>query len=454
MSTDPAATPAPVPPPVDPVAAPPPATETTPLPEYQVSRLVQTFFILMSVFVIGFLAWARIGTLDIVSLTQGEVIPSSHVKEVQHLEGGIVRKILVREGDEVRQGQALVELEPTSSDADVNEITARLYALRLEMIRWESERDNAPDLAIPPEMASLHPDQVVQARSLFHSRQDLLHSKITSQEELVIQREKDIEEIRARKRNAEGRLALLQEQVRISERLLKDDLTNRYNHLELLKEQNTLRGQIEEANAALGRAESGLKGARSELSSIRHGYAKEIGDGLENARRQFTELSARATKFQDSLERTVLRAPVAGVVSAVKVATEGGVIKPGGTVLDLVPKEDKLVVEARLPIQDIGYVRPGQKAVLRLATADAIRFGKLEGDVVHVSADTTLNDKGQPYYKVKVETSRGFFQHGAEQYHLYPGMYVSVQIHTGQRTVLEYLFSPFLTSLDVALTER
>lgn len=442
------------PPEREPGHADPPVPPTPMTSVAELSRSTHLFLGLCVALVLGFLLWAAIGTLDIVSLTQGEVIPSSHVKEVQHLEGGIVRQILVKEGDEVAPGQPLVELEPTARDADVNEITSRLLALRLERLRWEAEREGADELPIPDELAREDPEMLAQARGLFHSRRELLRSKLSALDEQVTQREKDLEELKARQRNSRKRLELLEEQIRISERLLRSDLTNRYNHLDLLKEQNAIKSQIEEAVVGEGRAEAALKGARAERNATLHAYGNEVGDGLENTRRQIVELTARLAKFTDNLERTVLRSPVSGVVSRMHVTTQGGVIRAGETVLDIVPREDRLVVEARLPIRDIGYVHPGQTATIRLATADAVRFGKLEGLVRHVSPDTLLNDQGQPYYKVRVETPQGYFEKKGERYQLYPGMIVSVQIHTGQRTVLEYIFAPFLTSMDDALTER
>ncbi|MEQ8192993.1 MAG: HlyD family efflux transporter periplasmic adaptor subunit, partial [Rhodospirillales bacterium] len=152
--------------------------------------------------------------------------------------------------------------------------------------------------------------------------------------------------------------------------------------------------------------------------------------------------------------RTVLRSPVDGVVKTLYVTTIGGVLKAGSTVVDIVPAGDRLIVEAKLPTQDIGYVRRGQQAQVKLASIDAMRFGNLPGKVVNVSPDTLVTKEGLPFYKVRIETEGDHFQRGDLRYQLYPGMQVMTNIQTGQRTVLEYLLDPFLRSFDEAMLER
>ena len=183
-------------------------------------------------------------------------------------------------------------------------------------------------------------------------------------------------------------------------------------------------------------------------------FAEEARQELEDKRRRLNELNQRLGKFEDSLKRTTLRSPVDGVVKTLHVVTRGGVVRPGGDVVEIVPGEDRLVVEARLPIQDIGYVRPGQVARLKLASPDAVRFGSLDGTVTVVSPDTVITQQGQAFYKVRLETEQTYFERGPVRYQLYPGMQIMASILTGERTVLEYLLTPFLYAMDSALEER
>ena len=403
---------------------------------------------------IAFGAWAYVGQLDVVSMAQGEVIPSSQVKIVQHLEGGIVRKLLVKEGEIVAKNQPLVELESTSSGADVGELEINLTSLRVEIARLDAEATRKPKPVFDKDLVSGHPDLVRQAMGLFNTRKKLMGSQINSQKETIIQRQQDIREISTRIKNQRDSLTLQEEQVAISVELLKEDLTNRYNHLDLLKEATRLKGRIEEDKAALLGARSGLKEARSKLESIRGTFEEEVRKQLETKRRTFNELTQRLRKFADSLLRTVVRSPVDGVVKTLYVVTVGGVVRPGSNIADIVPVGDRLIIEAKLPTQDIGFVSVGQAAKIRLASSDAIRFGAIEGKVTTVSPDTLITPEGAPYYKVRIETDQDHFQRGDITYRLFPGMQVSASIITGKRAVYEYLLGPFMTSMSNAMQER
>ncbi|MBF0108170.1 MAG: HlyD family type I secretion periplasmic adaptor subunit [Magnetococcales bacterium] len=411
-------------------------------------------FFLFSILVFAlFGAWAHWGVLDIISLAEGEVSPSGKVKMVQHLEGGIVRSIHVREGDEVQKGQQLVILEPTAPDSDVQELEARQWSLQAEERRLAAEVSGATNLEYDAEFQRKHPELVAQGLELFQNRRRHLDNLLSEQRELVQQRQQDIEETESRIENQKKRLALLREQVSISTSLLKRDITNRYGHLDLLKETNALEGKLDEDRVALGRARSALKEAQVRLGGRQSAFVAESQTELLRVRRELQEIAARSGKFRDNLDRTVIRAPVEGVVKTLNVFTIGGVVKPGDVVLELVPKGDRLVIEAKLPTRDIGYVQPGQVAEVRLIGADAARFGKIDGVVAAISPDTLMTEKGLPFYRVRVETERTFFQNGEHRYLLYPGMIVQILIHTGQRTVLEYLLSPFLSSARLIMKE-
>ena len=419
-----------------------------------VSPATHLFFLLCVALCVAFGAWAYIGKLDVVSMAQGEVIPSSQVKNVQHLEGGIVRAILVKEGDLVAQGQPLVELESTSSGADVGELEINLTSLRAEIARLDAEATGKSKPVFDKDLVARYPDLVRYAIGLFNTRKKLKRSQVISQNEIIIQRQQNIREITTRIKNQRDSLKLQDEQVAISVELLEQDLTNRYNHLDLLKEASRLKGRIEEDKAALQGAKSGLKEARSKLESIRGTFDEEVRKELETKRRTFNELTQRLRKFADSLLRTVVRSPVNGVVKTLYVVTIGGVLKPGSNVADIVPAGDRLIIEAKLMPQDIGFVSPGQAAKIRLASSDAMRFGAIEGNVTTVSPDTLLTPEGTPYYRVRIETEQDHFRRGDVIYRLFPGMQVTASILTGQRAVYEYLLGPFLSSMGTAMQER
>ena len=411
-------------------------------------------YALCALMTVTFITWAAVSTLDIVSIANGEVIPSTQVKRMQHLEGGIVSEILVRDGERIKKDQPLVVLAPTTSFADVGELQVRLTSLRIDIRRFETLLKGEKRPEFDDDLVRDHPLLVAQAQQAFTIALQRHTDELDRQRQTVLQKTHAIEEIKTRTRNRQRNLGILREQLKISESLLVDNLTNRYKHLDLLKELSTLEGAIEEDKSTLVVAEATRNEANAALKSIKSVFDNDNRKSLDDARLSFQELSQRMQKFKDSLNRTTIRSPVDGVVKTLHVATIGGVVKAGEPVVDIVPEDDRLVVEAKLPTQDIGYVVEGQPAMVRLASAESNRFGGLDGKVVAVSPDTLLTPDGMPFYKVRIETERGYFESGTLRYNLFPGMQVVANIRTGTRSVIEYLLDPYLSRLTEAMHER
>ena len=423
-------------------------------PDAEIKLATHMFFLLFILLFVSFGIWAFFSTLDIMSITTGEVVPSGNIKEIQHLEGGIVKNILVKEGQVVKKDQPLIELENTASKATVEELKIRTASLSINIVRLNAELAGADHIEFDKNIAKGHKAQIEQAKELFFANREQLKNHQESQRKLVSQRSQSLNELKIRLRNQEKRISLLNEQVKISESLLEDDLTNRYDHLNLLKESNLLHSSIEENRIGIKRADSALKEQESRLASILSAYKQDVQIKLEENRQNFSELSQRIRKFKDSLQRTVLRAPVDGIIKTLYVFTQGGVVRAGSTILDIVPQDDYLIIEAKLQTQDIGYISPGQNAVLTLTSADAFKYGVLNGKVIQISPDTFITPQGMAYYKASIMTDKSYFESGKEKYMLYPGMILQVSIQTGKRTVLQYILSPFLNSMNSAMTER
>lgn len=424
---------------------------TTP---HRVSRLTQVFFLFFAVMLAGFVVWAWYGQLDIVSVADGEVIPSGKIKQIQHLEGGIIREIKVQEGDAVTPGQPLVVLEKTRSGASVEELYVTIRALEVDIVRLQAEVEGSDSLQFPQHILDKDPELVAQARALFTTRKQRFSSEIQSLHEKIQQCRQRIQEIELSLQSNRQELSLLNQQIALSDELLKDNLTTKYKHLELLQRAQKIEGAIQEDGASLKRASSALKEAAQDLNKERFAFKETASEKLKQAKQEHKALTERLKKFADSLQRTVIRSPVEGVVKSLFLSTEGGVLKPGQTIAEVVPSEDRLIIEAHLPIQDIGYVRAGQKAVLQLASRDARKFDKLKGQVLNVSPDSMTDNQGRTFYKVMLETRKEYFEAHGEKYRLYPGMVVLAYIHIGTRSVLEYLLDPFLNTLSFSLQER
>ena len=422
-------------------------------PELNISKETHLFLLTLIGVVAAFVIWSMIGRLDVVSFAVGNVVPSSQVKTVQHLEGGIVADIMVREGDRVKRGQPLLALESTASGADVQELNVRIVSLTADVARLQAEV-RGEEIAFPEGFVEEHPALARQTTAMFDNRRTQFINDMATQDALMNQRLRESDEIRARLANTRQKLKLLQEQVGISEELLKDDLTNRMLHLNLLKEVANLEGMISEDNAALNRLASAFEQERLNKDSIEGRFRIEARKDLDEKRRSLDEFKNRVRKFEDSFKRSVLVSPVEGVVMTLHVVTRGGVIQPGSAVVDIVPVGDAMVVEAKLAPQDVGYVHVGQTARVRLASGAGARFDPLEGTVSNVSPDTVETKDGSTFYKVRIKTDVDYFESKGQRYQLVPGVQVMCSIVTGTRSVMEYIASPFLGSFKTALQER
>jgi len=401
--------------------------------------------------------WSALTDLDIVSEAVGEVIPQTKVKKVQHLEGGIVREILVHEGDTVEQDQPLVVLDAAAADATTEELDVRLVSLQIEAYRLDAESKGLARPVFPADLAARHKDLIDQAMNLFEARRKRLQTDMSTLSERVRQREQDISETSARLDNLRRNLPHVVHQVQRSEELIRERLVKEDELIGRIKERNNTESAIRENSAALSRASAALAAAKEELRHAQDAFSEDVENELKKVQRELMELTQRMKKFRDSQNRTVLRAPEAGVVKSLTVMSEGEVVMPGMTVAEIVPSGDKLVIEAHLPIQDIGYVRSGQLAVVKLASRDARRFGNIDGKVLHVSPDavTQATPGGvNTYYKVLVETQSDHFSRKANRYNLFPGMRVVVAIHIGKRSVLGYFLDPFVDALSGSMQER
>ncbi|OAN55940.1 hypothetical protein A6A04_10265 [Paramagnetospirillum marisnigri] len=413
-------------------------------------RLLAYSLVLAAVLV----AWGALGRLDVVSSAVGEVMPMSRVKAVQHLEGGIVSAILVEEGARVEKGRPLIRLDPIRASSELEELGARLNGLRIDIARLEAEVRSEDRFVPPPALAREAPDLAKSATEVFETRRRRLSHDISTQETQIVQRQQELNEIGIRIGNNRRALGLVSDQVGISENLLSRELTSRMVHLDLVRQQQTLKGQLDADQAAVPRIESALKEARERLGSLKENFIEQARKELSQAYQSLEELTQRMHKFQSAQDRTVLRAPVDGIVKTIAVATEGGVIQPGQTVLEIVPIEDRLIVEAKLRIEDIGYVRRGQSARVTLVSSEAAAFGHIHGTVDTVSPDATVTQDGRAFYKIRVVTDKNRFESGDRVYQLYPGMQVQCGILIGSRSVFAYLLSPWFQSLRFAFEER
>jgi len=417
-----------------------------------VSRHV--LLLLFSACLITFGAWAYLSPLDITTETLGVVIPSKNIQKIQHLEGGIIESVDVLEGDSVSKGQALVSLEGTASISDLEQLRVRTASLRADLIRLEGELNDVDQLHFDDDLEENHADIISSAKEMFTANKRHIFNLVSAQKQTFAQRKEEIRQIEARIKKNQENLLLLREQIAISDDLLESNLTNKMLHLNFLKEESELDGQLNEDEAGLKRVQAAAAEAEIRISTIKDNYVSETRQEFGEKVSFLEELRRREEKLKDNLKRTVLRAPVNGIVKTIHHSTVAGVVRPGDVVVELVPEDDHLVVEAQFPIHEIVYIKTGQLAKIRLNNPDSFSFGQIQGEVVSISPDSITKEDNIPFYKVMVELEQDYFLHKGKTYQLIPGIQVTCGILTGKRRVFEYLLDPFLSSMDYAFHER
>ncbi|MDX6750859.1 HlyD family type I secretion periplasmic adaptor subunit [Geminicoccaceae bacterium 1502E] len=407
----------------------------------------------VALFFVVFLVWADWATLDEVTRGTGKVIPSRHVQVVQNLEGGIVDAILVRDGEIVEAGQVLMRIDNVRSASEYREKKARHMALLAARARLEAEIGGEA-LQFPQEVLEEAPEIARNETRLFESRRRQLDSELEILASQAQQRAQELEELKSRLEQYERSYRLANEELRVTEPLAAQRIVARTELLQLQRQVNDLRGALEQTRLSLPRAEEALREARRRTENARSRFAAEAQAEYNQRSAELAGLREILAAGYDRVRRTDVRSPVRGTVKRVRVTTVGGVIQPGQDLVEIVPLEDTLLVEANVRPADIAFLRPDLPATVKITAYDYAIYGGLDGVVEEISADTIANEKGESFYRVRVRTNENHLGPAAHPLEIIPGMTAQVDVLTGEKTVLDYLLKPILKARQAALTER
>lgn len=400
-----------------------------------------------------FLVWSLIARFDEVAVATGEVVPQGRIKTIQHLEGGIIEEIFVRDGDIVRTDTPLVQINLGQLANNRDELQIRLDGLFLTKARLEAEAGGRAFVA-PAEIASRQPQLAQAEEATYRARLEELNSTRAVLEGQVVQRQRDIGETNARLTAAENSLTLARERLAISADLLKDGLTSKLEHSQLQSQVEALIGEAASLREAAPRARAALGEAQERVKELSLKYSREAQEFLGEAELNIARTQELLTTADDQDARSTIKSPITGIVKNSRYHTIGGVVRPGEAIMDIVPSEDDLVVEARLNPVDRGFVRTGQKATVKIDTYDYARYGGIEGEVISVAPDSTVPENAMPYFKVVVRTEKPYLGEENEGLSITPGMGATVDVHTGTKSVMEYLIKPVLKLKSEAFRER
>lgn len=406
---------------------------------------------------IGFVAfcllWAHFAEVDEVTRGDGKAIPSSKLQKIQNLEGGIVAELFVREGQVVEVGDPLVRLDDTRFASNVGETEADRLSLLMRVERLGAEVEER-ELVAPDEVLEKAPGLAESERALFLSRQQQLENEIAGLEEQLVQRQQELREFISKQAQFRNSLNLLRQEIQMSEPLVAEGAISRVEVLRLKRTEVESRGQLEATTLAIPRAESAIKEVERKIDETRGRFRSEALTELNEARTELNKIRSTGKALEDRVNRTLVTSPVRGIVKQLLVNTIGGVIQPGSDLVEIVPLDDTLLVEARIRPQDIAFLHPGQKAVIKFTAYDYTVYGGLQGELEQIGADTITDEEGNSFYLIQLRTEKSHLGTDEHPLLIIPGMVASVDIITGKKSILSYLLKPIIRARAEALRER
>ena len=405
-------------------------------------------------FVVIAIIWANFATLDEVTRGSGKTIPSSHIQVVQNLEGGILSEILIKEGDLVEKGQVLLKLDAVRFASSFNETKLKYYELLATTARLTAEV-NKKEMVLPEEVIQKAPDIANDAKQLLISRQNELKANKKILEEQIRQKKQDIVELKSKSFQISRSYKFLQEELEMSEPLVAEGAMSRVELLRLQRSANDLKGDLTAARLSIPRLKSSLDEAKNKLSELEIRFHTEALEELNLAKAELDRTTESIMALEDRVTRTRVLSPVKGTIKQLKVTTVGGVVQPGMDLVEIVPLEDQLLIEAKVRPADIAFLHPGQKAMVKLTAYDFSIYGGLEAKLEHISADTITNEEdGESYYIIRLRTDKNYLEKNGEKLNIIAGMTADVDILTGKKSVLDYILKPILKARARALRER
>ncbi|MCH9807584.1 MAG: HlyD family type I secretion periplasmic adaptor subunit [Alphaproteobacteria bacterium] len=403
--------------------------------------------------VAAFVTWAAYAQIEEATRGEGRVIPASKIQLVQNLEGGIVVDIGVREGDRIKAGDVILRIDPTQADASHGETNERILGLRALTTRLEAELAAKP-LVFAEDLKRNAPSLVARQRQAHSARRRELDAALAGLDSQLRQREQELIELNAKVVILTKSLEIAEAQEAILAPLAKSRAASRSELLTAAARSNDTRGQLQAAQLAIPRVKAQAEEVRQRRAEKVSSYRAEAFEKLNNARVELAALGEVNKRSADKLARTTVRAPATGIVKTVHVTTIGQVVQPGSDLIEIVPVDEALLIQARIRPQDIAFLRPGQPARVKLTAYDFALYGGLDGEVVQIGADSVTDDKGETYYLIKVRTKGSKLEHGGDDLPIIPGMVAQVDVLTGQKTVLAYLTKPLTRMRHDALRER
>jgi len=416
------------------------------------SGLVRVAIITIAIVICAFVAWSAVTTVDEIAVTSGEVIPAGRVQTIQHQEGGTIQAILVRDGQLVEKGDLLVQLDPVLVEAELQQQQARLVSQQLQAERFRAiGEDREPDF----DFADLtYLKEIQDQQQIYDSQIEAYENRRAVLTDQISQRQAELETFKEQEQTLLRNLSILEDELAMRGDLYEKGLSSRTVYLDVQREVNDAVGDLASLTSERKQTEEALEEARNRFEESATDFREQALDQMGALQAEIGALRQAIRRIRVRILRHDITSPVRGIVKGLQANTIGGVIPPGGVIMELVPIGEELLVETRIQTRDIGHVKPGHPVTVKVSTYDFARYGGINGELRDISATTFLDEEGNPYYKGIVAMEKDYVGSDPEQNRVIPGMTVQADIRTGEKTLFEYILKPIYASVNESFRER
>jgi len=412
---------------------------------------VVLYFWLIAIF--GFIVWANFALIDEIARGDGEVTPSGKNQIIQNLEGGIVKKILVKEGQSVKKNQILLTIDNQKSNSSFNSNSIKADSIEAKILRLKAE-SSGKKFIVNKKLQKKLPVFVANEKSLYNTNKKQIKSKLNALDEQLSQKKTELSEARTQLKHLKASLTMINKEVKMTKPMVQRGVSSKRDFLKLQREANEIDSRYTATKDSMPRLKSAIKEVKSRKNEILLMFKSESKVKLNEAVAELRGLRSNYAALKDQVSRTVVRSPMNGIVQKLFINTVGGVLKPGADIMEIVPSDQALLIEVKIKPSDIAFIYFGQKAIVKFSAYDFSIYGGLEGRVVLISADTIKDQNDDVFYTIRIKTDKNYIGDKSKPLKIIPGMTVSVDIMTGRKSVLDYILKPILKTKQYTFTER
>lgn len=418
-----------------------------------------------AVIILALILWASFATIQEVATSYGEIIPIGHVQKVQHLEGGIVKSVLVSNGEEVRKGQLIIQMDETASKAELAEARSREIALILDKERLQAYIERQPANLVKWSQAVIQSKYNIVGRydeinrllqkekALLDSQNEKRKNRREALEAQLEQKKTELKKYQHQLKVWARHLSLLTEEFEMYRKLRAENYVSHRDYLNILRDLNNAKGEQSRLITEISKLKEVIVEYHHKLKELDATFDAEALKELGIVDNKLLEERHEIERLENSLKHSDVYSPVTGIVKGLQVFASN-VVKPGGLLVEIVPLNQEMVAETRIQPRDIGHIKIGDPVIVKALTYDYARYGSIKGKLIEISATTFLDENNKPYYKAVTKLNQQYLVHNNEKKYIKPGMTVTADIITGKKTLMQYLLKPIQTSTATAFRER